>query len=318
MTEHRFNHFRFVATENDFFPGTGNTRFLFNNPEYIYLQKINSFDQFVILNEKHNEIEGIILFERKENSAVSLRKATFGSLELNARIHYDILLEFFTFIGNYYRDSSVKSVIIKHYADLYDPANGPVISLSLSHAGFRVTCHDINHHLPLTENLFQDGINKMENRKLRKCIDAGLQIKSGTDEEITDIYREMITYRNRNKIPVSIDAVELLESFRKFPGNYFLLYVTNTGKEILAGTILVKIAERIMYYFSPATNPAYSRISPMVYLLNGIYGFAKSKECRFVDLGVSSVNNRPQKGLIRFKDHIGGITSSRFTFQLDL
>jgi lipid II:glycine glycyltransferase (peptidoglycan interpeptide bridge formation enzyme) len=128
----------------------------------------------------------------------------------------------------------------------------------------------------------------------------------------------MTNFRNKAKIPSSIGDRELTDSFKHFPDNYSLHYVTNDRDDILAGAILVKITNTILYYFSPATNPAYSKISPMVFLLDSLYGFAKENGCQALDLGISSIGNRPQKGLIRFKDHIGGITSSRFTLQLDL
>lgn len=318
MKEHRCSHFRFIASENEFFPGSEQTRFLFNSPEYLPIHSISSYNQFVIVNEKLKKVEGTILFERNEDSATSLRRATFGSLELKRKFNYDVLLEFFSFIREYYLDTPVKTVTIKHYSDLYDPVNGPVIALTLSHAGFRVTSHDINHHLPVSPDFFRDGINKMEKRKLRKCNEAGFKVNSAADSAITKIYLEMISFRKKNNIPISIEAGELMQSFAKFPENYFLMYVTNAENDILAGTVLVKITDQIIYYFSPATNPTFIKISPMVFLLNGIYEFAKERGFQAIDLGVSSIDNRPQKGLIRFKDHIGGITSSRFTFQLDL
>lgn len=318
MKDHIYSHFTFIASENSCYPGAGEARFLFNQPGYQELHSNQPFDQFVIRNDKDKKTEGIIHFRRVENRAISLYRATFGSLELRIRLNYDILFEFFSFIIRYYRETPVHTLIINHYADVYDPVNGPVISLTLSHAGFRVAAHDINHHLPVTHKFFEEHINKMEKRKLKKCTEGGLQLTRGQNTDIGEIYRKMISFRNRINIPVSIETGDLQESFNKFPDNYFLLYVRNAENEILAGAVLVKITKSILYYFSPAGNPAFKKISPMVFLLKGIYEFAKENKCSVIDLGVSSIDNRPQKGLIRFKDNIGGIAASRFTFQLDL
>ncbi len=292
--------------------------FLFNSKEFLSLHSERPYDIFYLLNRKDNRVEGKIAFQHSGDTVISLERATFGSLEASGKLSYELLYNFFLFIAGYYRERSVKSVMIRHYANIYDPVNGPVIALTLSHAGFKVVSHDINHHLPVTGKLFEEVINKMERRKLRKCIDSKLVLHLAGEDEIENKYPAMIAFRENKEIPLSISREDLKKSFHLFSDNYYLFYTDTQDGKLMAGAVMIRTAPSILYYFTPASDPLQKSLSPMVFLLKGIYEFAIKKNIGIIDLGVSSLHSHPQKGLIRFKEHIGGIPSSRFTFQLDL
>ncbi len=318
MAENHLNNYSFLVNEEagDYPPfGEG---IIFNSKEFLSLQKEYPFDIFYLVNRKFNRVEGRIAFQHSGNTVTSIVKGTFGSLETKGKLSYELIYNFILFITGYYREKQVKSVMIRHYANIYNPVNGPVIALTLSHAGFRLISHDINHHLPVTGKLFEEVINKMEHRKLKKCIDLNLTLHRGGGEEIRDKYSEMISFRENKNIPLSISGDNLKTSFDMFPDKYFLFYANDESGRLIAGSVMIRILPGILYYFTPATNPLLKSVSPMVFLLKSIYEFAKERNIGIIDLGVSSLLNRPQKGLIKFKEHIGGIPSSRFTFQFDL
>lgn len=296
----------------------GHIRFLFNNPKYLQLHPLIHHDVFYILNEKENKIEGRMIFQYRNDSVISVYKGTFGSLEICGKLNYDVVYNFINFIIRHFEKKPVSSIIIRHYADIYDPLNGPVIALTLSHAGFQVKTHDINHHLPVTGNLFEEHLNKMEKRKLKKCIEEGLKFHRCRASQAESVVKILNSYRKKKNIPPSMTLPDLKNYFENMPSNYFLFYAADPQGEIEAGAVMVKTAEGILYYFSPASNPMKKSLSPMVFLIKGIYEFAAENRFRYIDLGVSSVENTPQKGLIRFKENIGGISSSRFTFRLEL
>jgi lipid II:glycine glycyltransferase (peptidoglycan interpeptide bridge formation enzyme) len=209
-------------------------------------------------------------------------------------------------------------VIIRHYAGFYDPVNSPVIETSLMHLGFNITLCDINHHLKIKNSLFSDHINKMELRQLKKCIEAGLEVRQAKGNEAGKIYDIMTEFRTQKNIPITFSKDDFANSLEKMPENYTLFYVHDKQGEVIAATLMVRINDRVLYYFFPSDNPRRSSYSPMIMLMDGIFSYAKEHHYQYIDLGISSKNNTPQKGLIQFKENIGGLASVRLTFQLDI
>ncbi len=309
--------FTFFVNESPGNAGNRKPGFLFNDPRFLQLFPDISCDCFFIFHDKKNSTCARACFQHSGQSVISLGKGAFGSIEISEKLSYDIIREFILFITDFYREGKVRSVLIRHYPSLYDPVNGPVIALALSHSGYRVVAHDISHHIAITENNFDGLINKMENRKLKRCIVQNLVNRICTHEDLVKTYQAMIGFRQAKNIPVSMPVNDMVKSFTAFPENYFLFYTSSPGGEILAGTIMVRITDKILYYFSPASNPAYKKLSPMVFLISGIYEYARKNRYSFLDLGISSIDNKPQKGLIRFKEHIGGIPAGRLVFRIE-
>jgi len=53
-----------------------------------------------------------------------------------------------------------------------------------------------------------------------------------------------------------------------------------------------------------------------VQLLGGLHAFAQANEAAIVDLGTSTLpSGEPNKSLLNFKRHLGGIVSPRLTWQ---
>jgi lipid II:glycine glycyltransferase (peptidoglycan interpeptide bridge formation enzyme) len=98
-----------------------------------------------------------------------------------------------------------------------------------------------------------------------------------------------------------------------FPQSYKLFSVSMKN-EMVAATVCVKVKDSILYNFLPAHNSSFNMYSPMVFLMEKIYQYTSEKKIRFIDLGVSSINNNPQKGLIRFKERLGSKAVGKLTF----
>ena len=71
---------------------------------------------------------------------------------------------------------------------------------------------------------------------------------------------------------------------------------------------------KILYNYLPASIDEYKAFSPMVMIMENVYNYAKKEQYSFIDLGISSINGVLQKGLIQFKERIGGVFSEKTTF----
>jgi CelD/BcsL family acetyltransferase involved in cellulose biosynthesis len=114
---------------------------------------------------------------------------------------------------------------------------------------------------------------------------------------------------------IKLQALKALVS--KLPDHYKLFSLSSNG-DIIACTITVVTGKDVLYYFLPAHNPKYDTYSPMVYLLKKIYEYARKHQFKYLDLGISSIENKPQPDLIKFKERMGGITTSKLLFSRNL
>ena len=310
--------FAFITGEPDL-PNSGHiSRYIFNRPEFLDLHHGVTADHFYLIREKDAEVAGHIAFQHIGEDRVSLGRATFGSVEIHGRVRYDAVSEFIRQVLEFYGVNSCRSILIRHYATIYDPYHAPLIAAAFSHNGFKISSIDINHHLGISETPFEALIHPMERRQLNKCLKAGYLCRPGKPGEHQRIYHHIVEFRQQRKIPVTFPFEDFSKSLDRFPEHYIPFQVLTKENELLAAAILIKTAPDISYYFFPADNPLRMGFSPMILLMQTVYEFSKANGARFIDLGVSSKNDRPQTGLIHYKENLGGIPSTRLNFQLDL
>ena len=83
---------------------------------------------------------------------------------------------------------------------------------------------------------------------------------------------------------------------------------------MIAATVCVLVNEEVLYNFLPAHDENYKSLSPVVFLVQGIYNYAFAESLKFIDLGISSLQGKPQAGLIIFKERLGGQPASKLSF----
>ena len=107
---------------------------------------------------------------------------------------------------------------------------------------------------------------------------------------------------------------ELHRTVRQFP-NDFILFEAREGKTLSAAVIIIRINSDILYTFYYGHNHVYDKISPMVFLIGYIYGFARKNSYQFIDLGTSMSGLKINQSLLQFKKNMGGKTSIRCRFE---
>ena len=101
----------------------------------------------------------------------------------------------------------------------------------------------------------------------------------------------------------------------------FLVFGVFMDDYMLAATVLVKVNETSVYHFMPASMVEfqhYRKYSPMVFLVNGLYGWCRQNQINLLDLGTSYVDKKLKASLVQFKEHIGGEPSMAYSWKKHL
>lgn len=288
-------------------------QYLYNSPEYISLWKEFSNSTFLIVNSERQEIAARINFQIKETTAVSIRTAPFGSLSIAQGVDFETLSDFIDYIETHLRSKGIQEIIIKHYPGIYYPESFERVISTFALNGYKTSSIDLNQIIRISNDPFESLIHPMELRNLNKSKKTGIIFTEHSNTEADMVFNAIETFRNDRKIPVNIDFNSLMRLIDKFPHHY-KFFSASMEDEMVAATICVKVKDSILYNFLPAHNSAYNKFSPLIFLLEQIYKYASDHKIKYIDLGVSSINNKPQKGLIRFKERLGSKSISKFTF----
>jgi len=248
------------------------------------------------------------------NVAWSPLQAPFASLYFIEDIKFEIIRKFVRLMISYLEDQGISTICLKHYPDFYSIHPPDKLITALLFEGFQIRQTDINHFLKINDHSFESMAHTMQQRRIRKCTKLGYKFCHHSNNDLEIVFRKIREFRIQKNIPINIELNTLNHLMKRFPNHYRLFSVQDQDR-IIAATCAVAVNQRTLYNFLPASDEKYKMTSPMVYLIKNLFDYAKSNHYSYIDLGVSSIDNQPQSGLINFKENLGGITGIKFQFE---
>jgi len=304
---------------------TGSTRlkspkfetFLYNSTSFLKFQSDRDPLTFQIFTKKNHEELARIHFFLVKGEALSPLRSPFGSFEMSDQMETEVLYDSMRVIHQQLEDRGIQRVRIINYPQIYHPAHATQTGYVLLHHGYKVAGVDINHHLLIGSQEFEQGLHLMEKRKLKKCLNQSFCFREVSIDHLEEVYQFIFNCRKERGQVLSLSLEELTPMVNAFPNHYQLFEVTHDG-EMVAASISVKVHSKILYNFYPASSKKYHSFSPMVFLLKHQYEYCRRHQYRVLDLGTSTLEGKPNLNLIQFKENLGGIPSMKFTYQKDL
>ncbi|MBR9997766.1 MAG: GNAT family N-acetyltransferase [Cyclobacteriaceae bacterium] len=303
----------FQAEENQHNPPLTDPVFIFNEIQYLSLwpEKIISC---YLRNRHSGSITGFCHFQCENKTAWSLYQAPFASVYLKEDIGFGIIGSFVSSMIDFLGERGISKICLKHYPDFYSVSPPDKLITALLFAGFQIKQTDINHALIISEQPFEVSVHAMQRRRILKCASRGYLFQHHENNELEFLFKKIQELRMQKNIPVKITLERLKVLVDRFPDQYHLFSVQDNGR-IIAITLMVSVNSTTLYNFLPASDEKYSTSSPMVYLIKNLYEYALSHHYRYIDLGVSSIKNQPQSGLINFKENLGGVPGIKFLLE---
>jgi len=272
----------------------------------------------LLINTFKKRIEGKIHFLIKDNNAFSPYRSLFGGYELNPRLATNLIAEFISDNVAQLRKKGHDNVYITQHATSYHGLKSEKTHNALLKNGFSVQLEAINHHINLQEKAVFDQMHMMEQRRYKKCQEAGYTFQQEPSANAKEIYTFIENDRKEKGLNVSIPSDLFSTYLEQFPQNYLLFSVRDQGK-LIAATMAVRICKRILYNFLPSSHPEYDQYSPSVMLYKELAEYAYSHHYEMLDLGISTTSDGThQESLIQFKENMGGQKSMKYTYHLKL
>lgn len=281
------------------------------------LQSGENWHSFSILNKKAFTVCAIIYFNIQEGVAVSPLRSPFGSYELSPELSPVTIFEFLEFVDARLKAKNVRKIRIKEAPSLYDPHRAALVQTFLFNHGYQVCDAESGAIIHIDGLPFREKLNDSEKARLRQAREAGLQFKKIDLDSLTSIYLFIYGCYKQKGYSVSMplaDLTKTVESFR----DRFIAFGIYQDDQLVAASISIHVNRHVLYNFYCAHLAEFNHLSPVIMLLEGLYGYGRNHYIRILDLGTSALNGKPNFSLLDFKLRLGAAPTTKLTFEKNL
>ena len=285
-------------------------RFFFNSPLFL-----NSRKDFLYTTLQHpvdGPARACIVLYRQGNQGFSPINAGFGGIELSpdaAPVDVQALL---SEADHWAKAEKLLSITVTDYPGFMENSI-TALRNGFSDAGYQTVYTDLNYHLPLEITDFKRGLSPANRRKLRLLQAAGFTFNVLEDPDLMSVFDFISGSRMRRGFTLGQDETAFKAMFSDLPGVYTVFEVAGPSGERAAAGVGLCTAPDVYYLFYTADTPEFRTLSPVVLLHQGVYSFARTLGCRFLDLGTASNKGVLNEGVARFKRGLGALPSEKCT-----
>jgi len=246
--------------------------------------------------------------------ARSPAQAPFGSAQLAAGVGTTELHQLFDEAERQLVRRGIRRLALRGYPFAYDPAGAATLAETLRQRGYRVALAEQNYHLDPARP-YEAHLHPSERRRLHKCRRHGLHFEQEPPFLLPAAYEFIAACRQERGQALSLSLARVQELFRCFPREHFLFSVRQTDGGWAALTVAIRVSERVLYNFYPASPLRCNVLSPVVLLNEGLHAFARASNLSVLDLGTSTLDTGLNASLLRFKRHLGGVAGLRLSWE---
>jgi hypothetical protein len=289
--------------------------FLFNTSDHLHLQSDNWL-HFFLIGKSNRKIKAQLSVHVDGGVAISPVKAPFGSFQYAKDLSPEELYEFISECEVRLKGRDVNAMKLVEPPSYYRDS-GDTLYTMLFNRGFKASNVELSCGIRIDALNFEEKLESWEKRKLRQGRTGGLRFKALPISELDTVYNFMSRCRSERGTALSMTLEALKQTVNVFTDRFFL-FVALLEKECVAASISIQVHPDILYNFYSGHLKKYDSMSPVVFLMGGMYKFCESHDIRLLDLGTSAINGEPNFSLLEFKMRLGGIPSIKFTFEKQL
>ncbi|WP_210515108.1 hypothetical protein [Hymenobacter terricola] len=255
-----------------------------------------------------------VALNTESGRARSPAQAPFGAVQLAAGVSIGQVHALLDAAESRLQQAGIRQLTMRGYPFAYDPAGAATLAEALRQRGYRVSLAELNYHLDPARD-YEAHLHPSERRRLHKCRRHGLHFEQEPPFLLPAAYDFIKTCRQERGQELSLPLERVQELFQRFPREHFLFSVREPDGGWAAVTVAIRVDERVLYNFYPASPLRCNSFSPVVLLNEGLHAFARASGMAVLDLGTSTLDSGPNASLLRFKRHLGGVAGLRLSWE---
>ncbi|PIB36544.1 hypothetical protein BFP72_14615 [Reichenbachiella sp. 5M10] len=261
---------------------------------------------------KRGTSQSRLILHTHAGQATSLPRSPYAGFRTTGSLTPTDADEMIDALLNFLTSHQIQHLEIKQAPAFIHPTHSKVLHEALSLHGFSHRS-DINHHIDLMA-FTPSSFHKMEQRKVKKCLKAGFAFAKEDISQASHIHSFICRCRQQQKLDINIPAPRFLHLIEQLPTCFDLYTVRDSQATLLAATVTVQVSPQVVYNFLPAFDRTYGAFSPLALLHHQLIHDLQHNHVSTLDLGISSLDGKPQSNLAKFKERIGGIPGFRNTY----
>ncbi|MDO7852541.1 hypothetical protein [Hymenobacter convexus] len=258
-----------------------------------------------------------VALDEAASVAHSPAQAPFGAVQLAGGLGPQALHQLLAVVEAQLRQRGLRRLALRGYPFAYDPAGAATLAETLRQRSYHVALAEQNYHLDPQRD-YEAHLHPSERRRLHKCRRHGLHFEQEPPFLLPAAYEFIRACRQERGQELSLSLERVQQLFKVFPREHFLFSVRQPDGEWAALTVAIRVSERALYNFYPASPLRCNALSPVVMLNEGLHAFARASDQAVLDLGTSTLNASPNASLLRFKRHLGGVAGLRLSWEKEL
>jgi hypothetical protein len=197
---------------------------------------------------------------------------------------------------------------------LYNPSLSKNLQKNFHESGFEIETSDVQSVIIVTERQLPVRFHYSEKKRLRRCKLRQLVFQQLPATSVALVYDFIARCRIEKGFNISMTFEELETAMKLFPENY-LFFVVLDGDQTIAASICIRVSQTILYDYAHDHDHKYSNLSPIVFLVNGIYNYCQENLIELLDLGTSLSNGKLKVSLLEFKTRLGATVTEKLTYR---
>jgi hypothetical protein len=288
---------------------------LFNREKHRELQSKIKWTSFHIVADE--KVFGSVHFLIENQIAKSPLRAPHGSLEAGDEIDRGVIERFFSFIHQHFSSKGIKELIIKTAPALYNTVLSQNLKASLLHSEFAIETSDVQSVIIVNDEQLSMRFHYSEKKRLRRCNSRRLIFEQLPASSAVLVYEFITRCRIEKGFDISMTFDELETAMKLFPQNYLFFAVFDQDK-MIAASICIRVSQTILYDYAHDHDKAYNNLSPIVFLVTGIYNYCHENGIKLFDLGTSLSHGKLKLSLLEFKTRLGATATEKITYRKQL
>lgn len=209
----------------------------------------------------------------------------------------------------------VKRISFTLPPQVYHPTMVSTLENSLFVCGFKVEKVDLNYHFELNEfdDRYEFQIDIKARQKLRSALKQGLVFERTDGPGVQEVYEIIKNNRETKGYPLHLSLEDVLHTAKIIKADYFMVRDSVGGG--VAAAFVLHVARGIVQVIYWGNTAGSDHLKPMNFLAYKVLEYYKASGIKILDIGPATDNSMPNYGLCDFKQGIGCVTNSKYSFE---
>ena len=284
---------------------------LFHRSDYVLGQRLAGWQHFRATNSKARVIASLLINIDGSTARSSVR-APYGMVECSNDIAPDDLFAFLENVDRSLSGMGLESVELRLSPQAYAPRVHAMVMSFLQALGYTTRHVDLSSCISVNDRSLAQQIRRTEQQVLHKAEDAGITAAPPDHEIMATVYDFIAACHTAKQYPLSVSRTDMVSMAEKFPHRY-ITFSAKDGSTTVAAAIGIRVLPEVMSLFYIDHNPSYHRLSPAILVIVSMYAYCQANKITLLDLGTSTLNGKPNLGLLSFKLRLNAVPSIKPT-----